>query len=324
MIANSIPQWAAEVFDDKGKFKPEWYLFFKRLLKELPDSEEANVQGIVAAAREAALAEVMPLLESQGAQLAALQAQVADSPEIPDSSMPRPEKREVIIKLSTDRASYPASSFEGAEFIEDDTYKRYESNNGSWVEIIYPAFIAMLGADATFPAWKRSGTLIQARLGNDSNYTDVEAAGRAYDSSTWNGSNRLTTEDSIRDKIAALFPTDPPSGVWTPTLTNVANLAASTAYQCVYSRVGNMVTFAGKVDIDPTLAATSTQLRISLPVASNFGAAEDAGGVAFASGIAGQGAAIYADVANDALLMQWVSGDITNQSMFFSGSYRVI
>lgn len=113
-------------------------------------------------------------------------------------------------------------------------------------------------------------------------------------------------------------------GTYTPTLTNVANLDASTAYQCQYLRVGATVTVSGRVDVDPTLAATSTQLGISLPVASNFGAIEDCAGVAFASGIAGQGAAILADVANDRAQLQYVSGDVTNQGMYFSFTYQVI
>lgn len=114
------------------------------------------------------------------------------------------------------------------------------------------------------------------------------------------------------------------AGTYTPTLTNVANLAASTAYECQYLRVGNTVTVSGKVDIDPTLAATSTQLGISLPVASNIGAAEDCSGVAFASGIAGQGAAILGDAANDRAQLQYVSADVSNQAMFFTFTYQVI
>lgn len=113
-------------------------------------------------------------------------------------------------------------------------------------------------------------------------------------------------------------------GVYTPTLTNVANLAASTAYQCQYLRLGTTVIVSGKVDVDPTLTATATQLGISLPVASNFGAARDCAGAAAASGVAGQSAAIVADAANDRAEMQWRAGDITNQPMYFTFGYQVI
>lgn len=113
-------------------------------------------------------------------------------------------------------------------------------------------------------------------------------------------------------------------GTYTPTLTNVANLDASTAYQCQYFQVGTVVTVSGKVDVDPTLAATSTQLGISLPVASNIGAAEDCAGTAFSPTIAGQGAAILGDAANNRAQMEWISGDITNQPMYFVFVYEVI
>jgi hypothetical protein len=111
---------------------------------------------------------------------------------------------------------------------------------------------------------------------------------------------------------------------WTPTLTNVDNLDGSTAFECLYIRLGSIVVVAGRVSVNPTAPATPTTLSISLPVASNFGAVEDAAGVAFAFAIAGQGAAIEADVANDRLSMKWVAGDINDQPMSFIAAYEVI
>lgn len=112
--------------------------------------------------------------------------------------------------------------------------------------------------------------------------------------------------------------------VYTPTLTNVANLDGSTAYECQYMRVGGTVVVSGKVDVNPTAPAALTQLGISLPIASNLGAAEDCAGTAFASGIAGQGAAIRGDVANDRAEMVWISADVTNQPMYFTFAYQII
>src|SRR5574341_1241568 len=103
------------------------------------------------------------------------------------------------------------------------------------------------------------------------------------------------------------------SGVYTPTLTNVANLAASTAYECQWMRVGELVTVSGKADVDPT-AAASTQLGISLPIPSNFGAAEDCGGVAFSPAVANQGAAILADATNNRAQMEWIAVDLSNRA----------
>lgn len=113
-------------------------------------------------------------------------------------------------------------------------------------------------------------------------------------------------------------------GTYTPTLTNVANLDASTAYSCQWMLVGNTVTVSGRVDVDPTIAATTTQLGISLPVASNFANSNECGGTAFANAVAAQGAAIMADATNDRAQMEWKSGDITNQGMWFTFTYRII
>lgn len=114
------------------------------------------------------------------------------------------------------------------------------------------------------------------------------------------------------------------NGTYTPTLTLVNNLSTATTYECQYLRVGNTVNVGGKVDIDPILVATSTQLGISLPIASDFGANEDCGGSAFASGIAGQGAAIRGDATNNRAELIYISSDITNQSMYFNFTYQII
>lgn len=112
------------------------------------------------------------------------------------------------------------------------------------------------------------------------------------------------------------------SGKYTPTLTNVTNLDASTAYECQYIRVGNNVTVAGKVDIDPT-AAAAIELGISLPVASNFGAQEDCGGTA-ASPTNASAQAIRADSANDRAALVGIASHTNNQSYFFTFTYEII
>lgn len=154
--------------------------------------------------------------------------------------------------------------------------------------------------------------------------------------------NRIITPDALGWSLAATDVTDLAyddvtsrwrmvevtpqlsSSTYTPTLTNVANLAASTAFVCQWCRVGGIVTVSGKVDVDPTLTATATELGISLPVASNFTANQQASGVAACPGIAGQVAAIVADTTNDRAAMQWIAGDITNQPMHFIFSYQVL
>jgi hypothetical protein len=130
----------------------------------------------------------------------------------------------------------------------------------------------------------------------------------------------FTTESQYRTQLGIDTSS---AGAYTPALTNVANLDASTAYECQYIRVGNNVHVSGRVDLDPT-AAGAVQLGIALPVASNIGATEDCAGVAFASGIAGQGAAITGDAANNRAELQFIAVDTTNQPMYFSFTYQVL
>lgn len=130
----------------------------------------------------------------------------------------------------------------------------------------------------------------------------------------------IARDSEVAAAIAAL---NLNSGVYTPTLTNVANLDASTAFQCQYMRVGSVVTVSGKVAVDPTAAAL-TQLGISLPIASNIGAQEDCAGSAAASGIAGLCAAILGDSTNDRAQLEFIAVDLTNQPLYFSFSYRVL
>ena len=113
------------------------------------------------------------------------------------------------------------------------------------------------------------------------------------------------------------------ANTYTPTLTNVANLDGSTAYVTSFARLGASVIVWGQVDVDPT-AGASTQLGISLPVASNFANARQCSGTAFSPTIAGQGAAILADSTNDRAEMQWIAVDTTNQPMNFIFGYQVI
>jgi hypothetical protein len=114
------------------------------------------------------------------------------------------------------------------------------------------------------------------------------------------------------------------SGTYLPALTNVANLAASTAFTCQFLRVGAVVTVSGRVDVDPTAGATLTTLGISLPIASAFANAFECAGSGVSPAFAGQCAAVLGDVANGRASLQWTSADVTNQPLFFSFTYRVL
>jgi len=117
---------------------------------------------------------------------------------------------------------------------------------------------------------------------------------------------------------------NPTSNSYTPTLTNVANIAASTAYLCYYTRIGNVVTVSGRVDIDPTVATISTQLGISLPIPTSF-SGEDLFGIATSPSVQGYSAAIFADATNDRAQLQFVVGtDVANRGWYFTFTYIIL
>ncbi len=108
---------------------------------------------------------------------------------------------------------------------------------------------------------------------------------------------------------------------WTPEHTNKVNISASAPRLSQYSLTGNLVTFSGEFDATPTLPGIVTSFEMSLPVESSFGATGDAGGTAGAKAVAGQVAAIFANITNGTLQVQWVAGDTSSRTMNFSGSY---
>jgi hypothetical protein len=114
------------------------------------------------------------------------------------------------------------------------------------------------------------------------------------------------------------------AGVWTPTLTNGANIAASTAYEGQYIRIGNVVCASVRLDADPTAAATDNQIELSLPIASNLGAPADLSGSG-ANGVAPSlSVAILGDATDDRAVVQWLSSDIDNRAIFTTFCYQII
>lgn len=114
------------------------------------------------------------------------------------------------------------------------------------------------------------------------------------------------------------------SGTYTPTLTNVTNVAASTAIILGYLRVGNSVTVFGAVQIDPT-AAGAIELGMTLPIASNFTSTSQCGGTAVSqAGAASQPLPIIADVTNDRAAIVGVASDTANRQFSLSFSYQIL
>ena len=136
----------------------------------------------------------------------------------------------------------------------------------------------------------------------------------------------VTTADSAQTlDISSLSSTGViDDGLYTPTLTGVANVDASTAYECQYIRVGAIVTVSGKVDLDPTAGATLTQLGISLPVASNLADAAQCAGSASSNGGANGYGSVVGDATNNRAELYCVPTANTNNAWYFTFTYRII
>jgi len=116
------------------------------------------------------------------------------------------------------------------------------------------------------------------------------------------------------------------NGTYTPTLTAVTNVAASTSASCQWMRVGSTVTVSGVISVTATTANTDTHLGISLPIASNIALTTNLGGTgaSVTGGTLGQSGGLDGDATNDRarfLLRPTVASGI-NYS--FSFTYQVI
>lgn len=115
------------------------------------------------------------------------------------------------------------------------------------------------------------------------------------------------------------------SGTYTPTLTNVSNLTSSTAFQCQYMRVGDVVTVSGSASITPTSSGVVTKLGLSLPVtpSPSFTGARMLGGTFASSNASQRAGVIYADTTNNRAELQVTADVSAGITIFFNFTYRV-
>ncbi len=116
------------------------------------------------------------------------------------------------------------------------------------------------------------------------------------------------------------------SGTYTPTLTNGANVAASTAFACQFLRVGQIVTVSGSVFMTPTAALADTTLVMSLPIASALTAAAQAGGsgASQTAGSFGESCAIVAEPVTDAASFLFRPVSTAAKTYAFSFTYQML
>jgi hypothetical protein len=113
------------------------------------------------------------------------------------------------------------------------------------------------------------------------------------------------------------------ASTYTPSLTNVTNVAASSAVTCQYMRVGSVVTVSGSVSIDPT-ATGAAELGLSFPIASNIAAVNQCGGTFCHFATAGNVGGIYGDVTNDRARFLFNAVDTANRSYTFVFTYLIV
>lgn len=119
------------------------------------------------------------------------------------------------------------------------------------------------------------------------------------------------------------LPTTSTSGTYTPTVSNTTNLDSTTPSAVAYGRTGSVVTVFGKITVDPTSSGTSTSMELSLPIASDLGAAGDVMGFFAVSG-SFTGGTILGDAGTNLAQFVWISTTTTSTDYFFTFSYRII
>jgi len=115
------------------------------------------------------------------------------------------------------------------------------------------------------------------------------------------------------------------TGDWTPTLTNGANVAASTPHTGRYIRVGNTIMASCVVEIDATAAGdTATTIDFSLPVASDFAATDELNGILRSQVSALTFGLVTADITNNRATVTYASKTTVNAAFQIDIMYEVI
>lgn len=130
---------------------------------------------------------------------------------------------------------------------------------------------------------------------------------------------QVSNKKYVNDSISAL---NLVSGSYTPTFTNVSNIASVTPYQAQYMRVGNVVTVSGAVAIACTSASGSTSLRITLPIASNLAVLSDLAGTGATAN--SNSARLYADATNNEALLIFATDYTSQRTWAFHFSYIIV
>lgn len=133
--------------------------------------------------------------------------------------------------------------------------------------------------------------------------TDIEFNASTGKQIELNGDVELTKETTGSQLFGSTY---------TPTITNGTNVAASNAPNVsLYTRVGNLVTVYFWITVDVTAGGISSDLEITIPVASNFSATNNL----FGGGMTAitENIQVLADQATDRAFITYTTSVTTNQ-----------
>lgn len=115
------------------------------------------------------------------------------------------------------------------------------------------------------------------------------------------------------------------SGTWTPTVSAGVNIDSTSNAAGNYIQIGNQVTCAFALTLDPTAAAsTLTTFEITIPVASNFSTSRQCNGSGGFDKTPGAAAVVYGSAANDTALIQFFSTSTASGDIRGTFVYSVI
>jgi hypothetical protein len=149
--------------------------------------------------------------------------------------------------------------------------------------------------------------------------------GNANGGKTYPAFKGLINITSTGENDFSVVSRDPPySGVYTPTVAAVANIAGQSAAECQYLRVGNTVTVSGKVNVTPNVGGSiTTRVSVSLPVTSNLAASYQCAGTTVAT-TTNESGIIIGDFGNDVAILQFYPAAATPRDMYFTFTYQVL
>ena len=110
-------------------------------------------------------------------------------------------------------------------------------------------------------------------------------------------------------------------GTYTPTLGNLTNVAASTAYTTHYQQIGDTIRVWGEIDIDATTASVLSEITFSLPIVSALSTTYDLAGTgAFEDNTVVQ---IRGSITTDVASFRFTPQTDTNNKYSFHFTYKL-